>query len=116
MDTVNRAGNPDLNRKMPSPFSGARPESSARRYKYIQAEESQSSGGALQNIDTHKVARGLGWLSLALGAAQLLFPRGMRKVIGAPGASLAMMRIFGLREIASGAMIFVPGRSRALGP
>lgn len=47
-----------------------------------------------------KLARGLGWFSLALGAAELLAPRSVQQVSGirSPG----LLRAYGLREIATG--------------
>jgi hypothetical protein len=46
-------------------------------------------------------ARAIGWLSIALGAAQLLAPRQMARVAGVPDRT-RMMRGIGLREIATG--------------
>jgi uncharacterized membrane protein len=48
-----------------------------------------------------RLARGLGWFSIGLGLAELLAPRGVARLIGVqprPG----LLRLFGLREIASG--------------
>jgi hypothetical protein len=46
-------------------------------------------------------ARALGWLSIALGAAQLLAPRQLARAAGVPNRTLAM-RSVGVREIATG--------------
>jgi hypothetical protein len=46
-------------------------------------------------------ARALGWLSIALGAAQLMAPRQVARLTGVPDRVLAM-RSAGLREIATG--------------
>jgi hypothetical protein len=46
-------------------------------------------------------ARALGWLSIALGAAQLLAPRRVARAVGVPDHTLAM-RSCGVREIATG--------------
>jgi hypothetical protein len=46
-------------------------------------------------------ARALGWLSMALGAAQLLAPRRVARAAGVPDHTLAM-RTCGVREIATG--------------
>src|SRR3954471_3850281 len=47
------------------------------------------------------VARGLGWFSIGLGAAEILAPRQLSDMIGVDGHPM-LMRILGLREIASG--------------
>jgi len=46
-------------------------------------------------------ARALGWLSIALGAAQLLAPRQVARAAGVPDRTMAM-RSVGVREIATG--------------
>ncbi len=50
------------------------------------------------------LARGLGWFSIGLGLSQLLAPRGIARVIGVPDdtKNCALMRLLGLRELASG--------------
>jgi uncharacterized membrane protein len=48
-----------------------------------------------------QLARGLGWFSIALGAAELLAPRALDRAIGA-GSYPNLTRAFGLREIAAG--------------
>ncbi|MGF6262794.1 hypothetical protein OKW49_003722 [Paraburkholderia youngii] len=52
------------------------------------------SGGAT-------LARGLGWFSIALGVAQLVAPRAMSRTAGV-SARTALVRAYGLREIACG--------------
>ncbi|CAB3809466.1 hypothetical protein [Paraburkholderia fynbosensis] len=47
------------------------------------------------------VARGLGWLSIALGLAELVAPRAMVRVAGVK-SSAGAMRVYGLRELACG--------------
>jgi hypothetical protein len=49
-------------------------------------------------------ARALGWFSIALGAGELLAARPIKQEIGAKGSS-SIFRAYGLREIATGAMI-----------
>ena len=49
-------------------------------------------------------ARALGWLSIAVGAAQLLAPRQVARATGMPHHTLAM-RWVGVREIATGAAL-----------
>jgi uncharacterized membrane protein len=65
-------------------------------------------------VNEEQLARGLGWFSLGLGLAELLAPRGVAKVAGIRG-NTALIRLFGLREIASGIAIFAGGR-RPAGP
>lgn len=63
-----------------------------------------------------KIGRGLGWLSLGLGFAELLAPRAMSRLIGLhdDGKAPTIIRLFGLRGIATGAMYFnQPDRSSA---
>jgi uncharacterized membrane protein len=50
------------------------------------------------------LARGLGWFSLGLGAAQIVAPRRVARLIGlrGEGAQNTVMRAVGVREIASG--------------
>ncbi|MBV9928822.1 MAG: SRPBCC family protein [Acidobacteria bacterium] len=65
-------------------------------------------------VNEEQLARGLGWFSIGLGLAELLAPRGVAKVAGMRG-NTALIRLFGLREIASGIAIFAGGR-RPAGP
>jgi uncharacterized membrane protein len=58
------------------------------------AMQSRSNAGPL--------TQGLGWFSIGLGVAQLLAPRGMSRLAGVPGDPIALMRLFGLREVACG--------------
>ena len=51
-----------------------------------------------------RLARGLGWFSIALGAVELLRPRAVKHAAGAPVPD-AQVRAYGLREIASGLAI-----------
>ena len=58
-----------------------------------------------------KLARPLGWFSLALGAAELLKGREIAKVHGAPEGT-NVVRGFGAREIAAGAAVLArPNRA-----
>jgi uncharacterized membrane protein len=77
----------------------------------------QSSNGTqrsgLMNINPEQLARGLGWFSIGLGLAEVLAPRGIAKIAGSRGKNTGMIRLFGLREIASGIAIFAQGRRPA---
>jgi uncharacterized membrane protein len=48
-----------------------------------------------------RLAHGLGWFAIALGAAQLLAPRGLSRMIGVADRP-TLMRAMGARELASG--------------
>ncbi len=65
--------------------------------------------------DPDQLANGLGWFSIALGLAQLVAPRQVAQLIGVDeGASQAVMRAVGLREIASGlGLLSQPSSQRA---
>jgi uncharacterized membrane protein len=54
------------------------------------------------------LAQGLGWFSVGLGAAQLLAPRTLARLIGIDDSdrNVAIMRACGARELASGVGIF----------
>lgn len=52
-------------------------------------------------LDKQTVAQGLGWFSIGLGITQLLAPRQLGRAIGV-GEHPMLMRLCGLREIASG--------------
>jgi uncharacterized membrane protein len=73
----------------------------------------RSSGGALRNLNEEQLARGLGWFSIGLGLAEVLTPRGVAKIAGLRGDNTGLIRLFGLREIASGIGIFMQGRRPA---
>jgi len=68
--------------------------------------------GAMKYVDEEQLARGLGWFSIGLGLAELLAPRGVAKVAGLRG-NTGLIRLFGLREIASGIAIFTQGKRPA---
>jgi len=62
--------------------------------------------------DRDPLAVTLGWFSLGLGTLQVIAPRLMCKLVGASGKgrSGTLMRLFGLRELASGAGILTQAR------
>jgi hypothetical protein len=66
---------------------------------------------------TETLAYALGWFSIALGAAELLAPRQVARMIGIPpieGAATAL-RAYGAREIANGvAILSQPGEAKWL--
>lgn len=68
---------------------------------YIRPERPRRAPAAAMRL-----ARGLGWLSLAIGAAELLAPRSVAKAVGLPGSS-GLVTGYGVRELASGAAILL---------
>lgn len=65
----------------------------------------QRAGQSAQNISStfsaQKVARGLGWFSIALGMAELLAPRTVSRTAGLD-SNASLVRLYGLRELACG--------------
>lgn len=53
------------------------------------------------DVSLQQIARGLGWFSIALGAAELLAPRGMARQFGMRGEE-TLIKAYGLREIGVG--------------
>jgi uncharacterized membrane protein len=67
-------------------------------------------GTGLDRIGAERVARGLGWFSIGLGVAELLAPSLIGRLCGGRGRHTGLIRLYGMREIASGLMIFSGGR------
>jgi uncharacterized membrane protein len=67
-----------------------------------------SSGG----FDARRVARALGWFSVALGAVELFAPRRFSRALGARGTPIAgtLAALCGLREMAAGVGILTTRR------
>lgn len=62
--------------------------------------------------DLQRMARGLGWFSIGLGAAETLAPRVTARLMGVEGYE-DIVRTFGLREIATGLGILVDPKPSA---
>lgn len=60
----------------------------------------------LPSTNAKKLAKGLGWFSIGLGLAELLAPRAIASISGVPKGRTGLIRLYGLREIASGITIF----------
>jgi uncharacterized membrane protein len=60
----------------------------------------------LPTTNGKRLARGLGWFSLALGTTELLAPKFIARISGVPERRAGMIRLFGLCEIASGISLF----------
>ena len=62
-----------------------------------------------------RLARGLGWFSMSLGVAEVLAPRFVSRLVGGRGNNAGLIRLYGIREIVSGMMIFGQGERPAAG-
>ena len=71
--------------------------------------EQQQQPGGLLNMRPEQLAQGLGWFSIGLGLAEVFAPRAIAKISGVKGNE-TLIRLFGLREIASGLGIFMQGK------
>ncbi len=60
------------------------------------------SNTAVKGFNEAQLAQGLGWLSLGLGLAKVIAPRGVAKMIGVHGNHDGLLRCLGARDIASG--------------
>lgn len=71
--------------------------------------EQQQINTRAPSSPAYSVARGLGWLSLGLGAAQLLIPGVMNRALGVSGKKW-MTRSCGAREVVAGLGLFASRR------
>jgi uncharacterized membrane protein len=69
----------------------------------------KTTNGFVANRREDDIARGLGWFSIALGLVQLLAPRQIGRAVGVGNHAL-VMRLIGLREIATGLGILTQAR------
>jgi uncharacterized membrane protein len=60
----------------------------------------------LPSASAKKLAKGLGWFSIGLGLAELLAPSAIASISGVSKSRTGLIRLYGLREIAAGVMIF----------
>jgi uncharacterized membrane protein len=60
----------------------------------------------LPNTSAKRLAKGLGWFSVGLGLAELLAPRAIAGISGVSKERTGLIRLYGLRELAAGIMIF----------
>jgi uncharacterized membrane protein len=95
-------------------LQGSRAPSPTREALHQRAGELWKTG-KLKELGPERVARGLGWFSIGLGVAELLAPRVIAKLCGGQGKHTGLIRLYGLREIAAGLMIFSEGRKPATG-
>ena len=66
----------------------------------------QRAKPGLPSASGKKLAKGLGWFSIGLGLTELLAPRAIASISGVPKGRTGLIRLYGLREIASGITIF----------
>lgn len=66
----------------------------------------ERSEPGMPNSNAKRLARGLGWFSIGLGMTELLAPNLIAKISGVPNRRSGLIRLYGLREIASGVTIF----------
>src|SRR5215210_2699791 len=71
----------------------------------------RSGPSSLSGAD--RLAKGLGWFSLALGAAELIAPQRITRALGMEGKE-ALVRAYGAREIASGMLSLSPDKQAGL--
>ena len=66
----------------------------------------QRTQPGLPSSSAKRLARGLGWFSVGLGLTELLAPRAIASITGVSNTRTGLIRLYGLREIASGIGIF----------
>ena len=62
-----------------------------------------------------RLARGLAWFSVSLGLVEVFAPRLVSRLVGGRGENANLIRLYGMREIVSGMMIFGQGERPAAG-
>ena len=62
-------------------------------------------------METQQLARGLGWFSIGLGAAELFAPKQIGNLIGVTNHR-TLIRMMGMREIAAGIGVLAEDRPR----
>lgn len=66
-------------------------------------------------MSPQRLARGLAWFSVSLGLVEVLAPRLVSRLVGGRGENANLIRLYGMREIVSGMMIFGQGERPAAG-
>ena len=75
------------------------------------AEERARQG--LPSTSAKRLAKGLGWFSIGLGLTELLAPRAIATISGVSNEHTRLIRLYGLRELASGIAIFTQTKPAA---
>ncbi|MDQ3820656.1 MAG: SRPBCC family protein [Acidobacteriota bacterium] len=86
-----------------------RQEIGTRRQNGDRGRQNGRQRNGLKNGNAEKLARGLGWFSIGLGLAEALAPRAVALIAGLDDEDARLIRLYGLREIASGIGIFAQG-------
>jgi uncharacterized membrane protein len=60
----------------------------------------------LPTTGAKRLAKGLGWFSVGLGLTELFCPRAIARISGVSNTHTGLIRLYGLRELASGIAIF----------
>ena len=93
---------------------GAQPPRPGSAPKYARPRASQGSDGWRARELTYQrgvqLARTLGWFSIGLGLAEVMAPRALARLIGVSDEHSMLLRLFGLREVASGVGILTQRR------
>ena len=92
--------------------TGRQPSLRSRAQRTTDSSPMQTNGQRYNS--TERLARGLGWFSIGLGAAELLAPRFIANISGVRGRT-GLIRLFGIREILAGVTIFSQGKRPAAG-
>jgi len=74
--------------------------------RYMTERMNGRSQPGLPSSSAKRLAKGLGWYSVGLGLAELLAPRAIANISGVSNTSTGLIRLYGLRELASGITIF----------
>ena len=88
--------------------AGVSPHDRESRYPVAKRERPPSP-----QLDAARIARGLAWFSISLGVLEVLAPRLVSRIVGGRGDNSTLIRLYGVREIVSGAMIFGQGTKPA---
>src|SRR3984957_1768228 len=78
------------------------PASSTTAPRFRATQRHYARRSEIPDLDAAKLARGLGWFSIALGAAAVLAPRTFGSVAGVGRGTGSLMRSTGVRELATG--------------
>jgi uncharacterized membrane protein len=82
-------------------------------YREVRGVRGDQSQSGFKQEREEWIARGLGWLSIGLGLTEIVAPRALARLIGVNGDNRALLRMLGLRELASGVGIL--SRRRPVG-
>jgi len=83
-----------------------------RRPRYP-ALRGHHASAAPAEASAQRLAHGLAWFSISLGLAEMLAPRLISRLVGGNGKYANLIRLYGMRELVSGLMIFGQGNRPA---